>query len=336
MSSSRRSFLGAATAAAVGRLGAVPHSGLGIATTSYMTFARPRDPLVFLEHVHALGAAGIQADLSPLEPADVKRLRARAEEYGMYIEAMVPLPGEDSAGCERAIVSAREAGAVCVRAGALGGRRYEDFSSLADWQDFVARSKKAIDRALPILDKHRMPMGLENHKDWTVEEMLALLREKSSPWLGVCLDTGNNLSLLDSPMEVVEKLAPYTICTHLKDVGAEPYRDGFRLAEMPLGEGMLDLKRVVATITNAKPRARMTLEMITRDPLEIPCLTDKYWATFPHRNGAYLASTLRLVRDRHGRQALPRVAGLPRPAQLRLEEDNVRQSLHYAREQLGL
>ena len=52
------------------------------------------------------------------------------------------------------------------------------------------------------------------------------------------------------------------------------------------------------------------LEMITRNPLEVPCLTDKYWATFPDRNGRYLADTLRLVRDATGRlQHLPHVDG---------------------------
>jgi hypothetical protein len=35
-------------------------------------------------------------------------------------------------------------------------------------------------------------------------------------------------------------------------------------------------------------------------------------------------------------QSLPVVSGLPRDAQLKLEEDNVKKSLTYARERLGL
>jgi hypothetical protein len=72
--------------------------------------------------------------------------------------------------------------------------------------------------------------------------------------------------------------------------------------------------------------------MITRDPLKVPCLTDGYWATFPQRNGLYLARTLRMVREK----PLPVVTGLSREAQLQLEEDNVKKSLTYAREHLGL
>jgi hypothetical protein len=101
---------------------------------------------------------------------------------------------------------------------------------------------------------------------------------------------------------------------------------------MPLGEGMLDMRRIVDTIRRARPETRLTLEMITRDPLKVPCLTDAYWATFPGATELYLARTLRMVRER----SLPVVSGLAHEAQLQVEEDNVKKSLTYARDRLGL
>jgi hypothetical protein len=75
--------------------------------------------------------------------------------------------------------------------------------------------------------------------------------------------------------------------------------------------------------------------MITRDPLEVPCLTDKYWVTFPERSGRYLARTLQMVRKESNRlQSLPRMPHVAKLAQMRLEEQNVEICLHYAREQL--
>ena len=75
--------------------------------------------------------------------------------------------------------------------------------------------------------------------------------------------------------------------------------------------------------------------MITRDPLKVPCLTEKYWVTFPDRSGRYLARTLEMVGKESRRlSALPRVEGQSKGAQLRLEEENVKICLHYAREQL--
>jgi sugar phosphate isomerase/epimerase len=299
---------------------------------------REHDTYEFLDYCHALGAGGIQAALSSLEPAYLKRLRARAESYGMYLEVMEELPKEnDAEKFERTVAAAKAAGALCIRTAALGGRRYETFSQLSDWQEFVTRSLAAIDRALPIVTKEHVPLAIENHKDWTAHELASLLKDRSSEYLGVCLDTGNNIALLDNPMDAIETLAPYAVSTHFKDVAVEPDPDGFLLSEVPLGEGIVDLQRAVATVQRTRPKTRFTLEMITRNPLKVPCLTDKYWATFPDRNGKYLADTLRMVRDATGRlQHLPHVDGESRAGLLQLEEEDVKQCLYYARTRLGL
>ncbi|HXM41482.1 MAG TPA: TIM barrel protein [Bryobacteraceae bacterium] len=334
----RRAFLVTAAAAGAGALAAEPRSKMGIAVTSYMSFGRPKDTLEFLEHANALGAGGIQMPLTSREPGYIRKLRARAEELGMYYEAITALPkAGDTAAFDSTVAAAKQAGALAIRVNCLPGRRYENFTNLADWDRAVARSHENIDAALRIVEKHQVPLAIENHKDWTAAEMAALMKAKSNRWLGVCLDTGNNIALLDDPMDTVETLAPYTNCSHVKDMGVAPYADGFLLSEMPLGEGMLDMRRIVDAIRRARPETRLTLEMITRDPLKVPCLTDAYWATFPQRNGLYLARTLRMVREQEPKgRPLPVVSALAREEQLRQEEDNVKKSLTYARDRLGL
>ena len=76
--------------------------------------------------------------------------------------------------------------------------------------------------------------------------------------------------------------------------------------------------------------------MLTRNPLVVPCLTEKYWATFAERNGMYLARALRMVRANKPHRPLVRVDGMDQEARVRLEQANVRQSLDYARDELGL
>lgn len=318
-------------------------SKLGIATTSYMGVLRPKDTYAFLEHCHALGAAGIQAGVhgdvagEATERSSIHKLRARAEQLGMFIEAMIPMPnGSNTRAFEQSVKDAREAGAVALRAACLGSRRYETYSTLADWKQHVAESNKSVAAAIPILEKYKLPLGLENHKDWTADEMTALLRTHSSEYLGVCLDFGNNISLLDDPMEVIKELAPYAVTTHFKDMGVEPETSGFLLSEVILGEGYLDLPRAVNMVRQARPSARFLLEMITRDPLSVPCLTDKYWATFPDRNGVFLARTLRFVNEHKRSKPLPRSSQLPHEEQLKLEESNVIACLKYSQETLGL
>jgi sugar phosphate isomerase/epimerase len=148
------------------------------------------------------------------------------------------------------------------------------------------------------------------------------------------VDTGNNLALLEDPVEVVETLAPWAYSVHLKDMGVAEYDDGFLLAEVPFGEGILDLPKIIGILRKARPEVRFNLEMITRDPLKVPCLTPRYWATLADVPGRDLARTLALVRK--SKRALPAVTSLPREQQLALEEDNVRKCLAYAGDHLGL
>jgi sugar phosphate isomerase/epimerase len=315
---------------------APPRTGMGVATTSYMTFTRYRDPVAFLDHCHDLGAGGVQMQL-PSDAAALRKIRARAEELGMYLEAMAPMPkSSDTTAFEATLKTAKEAGAVAIRTGTSGGRRYEKWSSLTDWKAFVEESTAATQKIAPIADRLRIPVGMENHKDWTIEEEVNLLKRYGSEYFGALLDFGNNIALLDAPDSIME-LAPYAKMCHVKDMAVQPYPDGFLLSEVPLGEGLLNLPKIVDSVRKANPAAKFSLEMITRDPLTVPCLTDKYWITFPDRNGAYLARTLTMVgRESKRLQSLPTFDRMPKEAQLLAEEDNVKACLHYAREKLNL
>lgn len=322
------------TPAARGR-SAPPRSSMGVALYSF-AYRRPKSAYEFLEYCHSLGAGGIQTELDSFEPGYPKKLRQRAEELGMYLEGIVSLPERNAEGFERAVGAASEAGAFCLRAACLSGRRYETFTSLEEWKAFAADSKARIARALPVLEKHKIPLGIENHKDWTLEEFIALMKGFSSEYLGACIDTGNNIALLDDPMDLVEGLAPYAVNTHIKDMAVEEYEEGFLLSEAPLGLGMLDMKRIIRMIGKARPKTKFTLEMITRNPLKVPCLTEKYWSTFSDRSGSYLARALTLVRANKPPRPLPRPDDLDRASRLKLEEENVKLCIAYARDKLGL
>ena len=93
----------------------------------------------------------------------------------------------------------------------------------------------------------------------------------------------------------------------------------------------VDRDRLVAILRKAKPEIRFTLELITRDPLKVPCLLPEYWVTFPQLPASDLARTLRYVRD-HTSDQLQDVTSLSAEARLKLEDQNVRASLDYARD----
>jgi sugar phosphate isomerase/epimerase len=282
------------------------------------------DTLQLLERCYALGASGIQAHIN----GDLIRLRARTEELGMWIEGMVAARYSTPEQFEKAICDAKNAGCTVARDAMLSGRRYENFASLPEWDAWRKQSFALIERILPVLEKHRFTLALENHKDWTSDEYVKLFEKYSSEYLGACMDFGNNLSLLDDPMAFVEAAAPYAKATHIKDIAVSPCENGLLMSEVPLGTGILDLPRMVALLRGANPNIYFALEMITRDPLEVPCLTDQYWTTFPDRSGVYLAHTLRYVNEH--KSPLPRLDHLPPEERSRVEEENIRACFRYA------
>lgn len=319
------SFMGA-------QIGAAPPASATTAANAAQGGAgrfRQRDALEFLEKCHALGAGGVQTALN----GDLQKLRARAEELGMYLEGMVSIPRNgDLTALDKSLADAKAAGVTVVRAAMLSGRRYETFPTLADWKKWVDQSYEALRLAMPVIEKHKVVVALENHKDWTLEDFLKLLRTYQSEYLQVCLDFGNNIALLDDPMELIEGLARYAKSTHIKDMGLQPYQDGFLLSEVVLGQGMLDLPKIVSTIQKANPKTKFSLEMITRDPLKVPCMTKQFWETFPERNGKFLAQTFRLVRDHSSRSPLPTVEQLSPEARAKVELDNVAACVRYVSE----
>jgi len=318
-------------------------SRMGIASTSYMGVWKPKDTYEFLEHCHALGAAGIQAGIhgdiagEATSRADVSRIGKRAEHLGMFVEAMVVMPnGSDTTAFEQALKDAQQVGASALRAACLGTRRYESFATPEAWQEHVRLSRESITAALPLLEKYKIPLGLENHKDWTADEMANVMKEYSSEYFGVCLDFGNNISLLDDPMEAITKLAPYMVTTHLKNMAVDNDSGGFRMSEVLPADGYLDLPRAMQLVSQARPKTRWLLETITRDPLKVPCLSDKYWASFPERSGLDLARTLRFVDEHKSVKPLPQISHLTHEQQLKTEDQNVIDWLSYAQENLGL
>ncbi len=348
----RRHFLKHAVVVAAAalpvRLPRMRRNAMGVSIASYAirwqsdansaTHPPFRTALDVLAHCSELGAGGVQVGVGGWEERFAGEVRSARERMGLYLEGQVRLPRDrdDLPRFESDIVRGREAGAEIVRTVCLSGRRYETFETADAFRAFQTASRRALEWAEPIVRRHRVRLAVENHKDWRVPELRALLDHLGSEWIGVTLDMGNSISLMEDPMEVVRALAPVAFTTHFKDMAVDAYADGFLLSEVPLGEGILDLPAIVAECERHNPGITFNLEMITRDPLQVPCLTDRYWATFGEVNGRDLARTLRMVRARGGGGTLPRVSGRTAEERLAAEEANNRRSFAFARQHLGM
>jgi 3-oxoisoapionate decarboxylase len=295
-----------------------------------------KDAVELLEHVHTYGAGGIQTRTSGWTRNLAKQLRQRCEELDMYVEGSISAPKSESdvERFEKEIIIAKEAGTTVFRT-AMGGRRYEDFNNRADWLNLKKQSLKRIELAETIVRKHRVDLAVENHKDWEAADLLEFMGKISSEYVGVTIDTGNSISLLEHPDDTAQQLARYGKTTHIKDMGVQEYEDGFLLSEVPVGQGFLDMNSIFKTIEKRNPKIRFVLEMITRDRLKIPCKTKGYWSTFPDQDATKLANTLKWIRA-NAQTDLPSLEGKSTDEAIDYEELNNKLSVQYAEKRLGL
>jgi sugar phosphate isomerase/epimerase len=352
----RRDFLLSATAMtlqpALAPLAPASRGRFGIAYTSFVIrMLQGRDVLrggtaaglpaeAFVDLVRSFGGSGAQIDLAQLGSADAqerKRVRAALERHGLFAELSVPARSlEDPEAFARSASAARDLGVTRLRVALLSGRRYEDFHRMEDWRSFVERWRQALPRAATWLEREGLQAGIENHKDYLAAELAEMLRRVGSPHLGACVDFGNNLALLEDPLATIEALAPYAVTTHVKDMAVRPYEGGFELSEVPLGQGILSLARMIETLQKARPDVHFMLEMITRDPLRVPYLDDGYWATYERPDRVREEAFRTAVLSKASREPLPRITGLTPEQMLASEDANVRACVAYAKGTLRL
>lgn len=301
----------------------------------------PRWDIVEYAHEKGLGAAhtSLPADL---DPAKIQKLRSQIEKYDMRITIILRSPRSeaDLPKYEAAVKACASMGGrvVCVH-DPFSGRRYEQFKSAAEFHAFDAQCKAAVRRAEPILRKHKMPLAIENHKGWRSGELAEWVKSTGSEYVGVCLDMVNNVSLIETPQQTIDTLAPMTIFVSFKDIGVEFYDQGLLLSEVALGDGLFDLPAFVRRMQQKDPHMLFELEMLTRDPLKVPIFTPGYWNVYDEKSPVPprdLAMLVDWVRKNPPRKPLPRVSGLTPEQVLALEDELNQRSIDYARAHLPM
>lgn len=118
--------------------------------------------------------------------------------------------------------------------------------------------------AVKVAETYGVKLAVENHIDFTADEILQLLKGVNSEYLGLNFDTGNFLRLLDDPVKGMEKLAPYVYATHVKDLlpdkNASP-ADWFFFAGVPVGKGLIDNQKLVEYLQNAGFKGFLAVEI---------------------------------------------------------------------------
>jgi 3-oxoisoapionate decarboxylase len=204
--------------------------------------AQPLNHLQLLERSHSLGVDVVQvADNLPLGSLSQGALDAFAERaQQLMLRVEVGTRGIDGENLKNYLSLASLLGSPILRI-------------------VIAQQGREVTpaEAITSLKPHRktfeavgVRLAIENHERFTTDELITIVTELGTDWVGICLDTVNSFGALEGPAVVVDKLAPFTINLHVKDfaVRRAEHMMGFTIEGAPVGQGQLDVPWLVETL----------------------------------------------------------------------------------------
>lgn len=304
----RREFL-ASSLAAGWRLQAASRAWpLGI-NTYCLRFQRWNDrKLIDYCVSQKLDAIFLQDSLDPgvMEPKHWGEVRSWVKDAGLHVEtgggAILPKTadarGQVIATLRKNIERASTVGSPIVRA-LLASDRYAMPPGPVE---------KHIETTVGVLREVRsqamdagLKIAIENHKELQAWETRQVIETAGKEFVGSYLDTGNPVFVAEDPMTTVEELGPLAVTFHLRDSVVYEHPDGIAVQWVPLGEGTVDFKAIVAKAAEIlPPNVYIYCKPITaRPPVVLPIYTSEWTKWFPRGRAKDLTRFVALAK--HGK-----------------------------------
>lgn len=206
---------------------------------------------------------------------------------------------------------------------------------------------RTLRAAAPVARDLGVKYAVENHGgvDLLARELRALIEAVGPDVVGACLDTGNPVYGGEDPVLSTEVLADYVISSHVRDSRVWAVEDGAMAQWVPMGQGQMDMRRIVAIMAQRAPQAPVDLEIITGSggPKLIPYLdpASDYWKLYPDMPAADFARFVALVErgspEPFEQIVMPRGPGVvPDDAVRAQQRRHVEESVTYCKDVLAL
>lgn len=211
-------------------------------------------------------------DFSPEHLTEVKR---KSEEIGIELELNVSFnaPCDPRVNCtiEEAVKVAHAIGANLVKfsTDVEHGEKLSHSCMSPEAMEQCAKIVMDFKKNLPLIEECRMKVAIENHCDLWADEVIWMVKEIDHPLVGACLDTMNAQNMMEGIRSCVEKMAPYTYCCHFCDTKIIVDPDGVHSYGCTLGEGSIDLVKVMNTLRREAPTALDTIDLEIEMPLSM-------------------------------------------------------------------
>lgn len=226
----------------------------------------PVDKIMWqLEQAKRLGCQVLQP-LAPLpknDPDALAKIKAKMKEYDIEFELGVPraifeLAGPYGVSAKMALQAeidfVKAFGDVKIMRCGYGKlvmetTRYSKETAKAQYDNL----RECLKIAAPMFEKAGIYFALENHLDFTGQELAAIFAEINSPYMGIAVDTANGFCIFSEPTEESLAMAPWAITSHIKDAKiVDKTQEGDYFPLIPLGcacgEGSVDIPKIIDAI----------------------------------------------------------------------------------------
>jgi len=140
----------------------------------------------------------------------------------------------------------------------------------------TACRKDALDAGIKI--------AVENHAgDMHSWELIALIEKAGSDFVGVNIDSGNAAWTLEDPLDLLERLGPYTICSSLRDDMIWKTEDGAAVQWTAIGEGLIDWETYMNRWRVLCPDVPFQIETISGFSKKFPFKNENFWEHYDKR-----------------------------------------------------
>ncbi|WP_298816736.1 sugar phosphate isomerase/epimerase family protein [Chloroflexus sp.] len=193
-----------------------------------------------------------------------------------------------------------------------------------NWPAHLADIAERLRAVTELASEHNVVLAVENHQDATSADLAELCAAVDSPAIGVCFDAVNCLVVGETPYAAAERLGPLIRNVHLADYETYPTSQGWRLVRCALGEGDLDIRRLLGIIEQSAPEITCQIELVSHSARHVRILDDDWWQGYPPCDVREVLPVLRLfaqtmrLRDDDWRTPWERGAG---EEQISLYED---------------
>jgi sugar phosphate isomerase/epimerase len=127
-------------------------------------------------------------------------------------------------------------------------------------------------------------IAIENHSgDMHSWELAQLIESAGTDFVGVNIDSGNAAWTLEDPMDVLETLGRYTICSSLRDNMVWETPEGAVVQWTAAGDGLIDWKKYAARWAELCPNTPIMIETISGGQRTFAYKKPEFWQYYDKR-----------------------------------------------------